>query len=954
MTTKLSHLLLLSCSCITHATGQIVYHDTFDGDGLETNAGIGGGGRAVASNGGGWLWADDGNLTAGTASTGNRVNNFYSDSPFFISEGFTLEIIFDLGATGTTPYPSNHFSIGLAAEDETTKLFDTASGDSSIAPADGIGISLTPRNGSISTGIIEWDADGNAGIGETSNITPFATTAGTEQSFILNVAANGSYTYSYGGINGSGTTNIDLNLPYFFRSRTQGSADNAIREVKLTTTTPQLQPPYVTASSSFIIVGDSVDLNIVYDPSASAATLSSTPASSVTDLRAIDATDAVPNDGKVTVSVQPSEDTVYTLEVTDAVGNRSATTSVTVLPVGTPTGTVLVTRQAPDAILPSSDILLKNINRNIRSTSYPYGTEIEKVNSSESIGGTTFVVSGTGSYDLGAITFKSAIAQSFGSAAAVRLSFYLNTGDSGTGDTSLEQNEFIADSDEIFSLAGLSMVTGDHITFNLSSPLTNLQKGREYGVVINWLEADEHNTLSLWRSNNKDRRDGGALAETASANIDLSPSRVQTIEVNNDPVIFISSRNVPDPGDAIVRGTLEGWGSHLKYAADIDGYFSTPKQLSGLDTWRVLKIFDGTDAATMTVEEQVQYPAGTQVGKVYVPDAYEPDKPIGLLIFVNTALGAFDVNRFESVMDDHYLIGASAEQTSNANPDPWRIARILDLTVSLMDEYEVDPERVYIAGSSGGALISALCTLLYPDVYHGAVCVAHALPINYYYGLYGESWTDTEWDEFVAQNQRFVWMAGEEDASASFFRSYYPQWWSQGFIMDEYWVPGLGHSYPDASIVSEAFRFIDAPVQANRMTNYHDWSDEQFRMMTGRSHSSVPQADTLPHGDMDGDGRSNIEEFVFGGDPRQLDEGGSRQVTITDGALSVRARYPMSGARLKPTWSTDLNQWKIDDLPLSELSPDQADGQFSTYRYQMLTGEQSKAFFRFEAEEVME
>ncbi|MGD7654687.1 MAG: hypothetical protein ACQCXQ_15825 [Verrucomicrobiales bacterium] len=620
---------------------------------------------------------------------------------------------------------------------------------------------------------------------------------------------------------------------------------------------------------------------------------------------------------------------------------------------GADAGSVLITRQAPDELVEAGEVLLKNINRNTQADSYAYGTVVARTGGTEWIGGSTFVVPGSGTFDLSAISFKSATTQEFAPRAMIHASFYLNSGDSGSGDTELEQGEFIEGSDEVYSLAGKSITVGEYLTFNLSAPLTGLEKGREYGVVLRWVGELEENQLSLWRSNNKDRRDGGALAENSVSNITPLPSAVSSIQTENDPVIFVSSARVPEPADPVVRGTLEGWGVHLKYAEDVDGYFSTPKQVSGLETWRYRKIMDTTDEATVSVEDQVEYPAGTQVGKVFVPEAYDPEAPIGLLIFVNTVAGAFDVNRFESVLDEQYLIGASPEQTSNIRHDPWRIARILDLTVSLMDEYEIDPERVYIAGSSGGALMAAVCSLLYPDVYQGAVCVAHAIPISYHNDLYGDIWSAAEWREFVAQNQRYVWMAGEEDPAASWFRWYFPDWWDEGFVMDEYWVEGLGHAYPDESIFGEAVAFIDAPVQADRMVDFQDWTDTHFRMMMGRAHESVTDADTLATGDIDGDGRSNLEEFVFGGDPRQPDE---RRMPVVngEGVIELQARHPISGARVRTEWSETLDGWTTEGAPLVELPAEEGDGVWSTRRFEMQTGGRPRAFFRFGAEEVTE
>jgi len=46
---------------------------------------------------------------------------------------------------------------------------------------------------------------------------------------------------------------IDLNETYFFRARTQGSQDNVIQSVTLTTTSAQFEAPIVTTSASTVM-----------------------------------------------------------------------------------------------------------------------------------------------------------------------------------------------------------------------------------------------------------------------------------------------------------------------------------------------------------------------------------------------------------------------------------------------------------------------------------------------------------------------------------------------------------------------------------------------------------------------------------------------------------------------------------------------------------------------------
>ncbi|WP_411845131.1 LamG-like jellyroll fold domain-containing protein [Roseibacillus persicicus] len=313
MKTKSNKLLLMMLGIIGPASGQVVYEDSFDEDGLTTNNGTGGGGIVETFNNasGSFAWNDDDDdnegLSSGVATSGGQITTFRSENSFNVSNGFTLEVTFDMASNlPGNPYPSNHFSFGMVSDELDTKnnLFAT-SGETPLS--DGIGFSLGLRNGSADEGLIEWDLDAVSGEASLLNAITFAT--GSAQTLVLDVGPDGSYTYTYGAISGSGTTVIDLTQTYFFKARTQGSQDNVIQSVTLTTNSTQFDAPTITTAAAVYDLSVPVDFNITFDASATTATLD-TPANSAVDLLALD-TD---NDGIVVFTEAPPMDlSTYTV-----------------------------------------------------------------------------------------------------------------------------------------------------------------------------------------------------------------------------------------------------------------------------------------------------------------------------------------------------------------------------------------------------------------------------------------------------------------------------------------------------------------------------------------------------------------------------------------------------------------------------------------------------------------
>ena len=520
-------------------------------------------------------------------------------------------------------------------------------------------------------------------------------------------------------------------------------------------------------------------------------------------------------------------------------------------------GEVVISRQSPDYWMGNGRVLLKSTARNSQGNGNPRQITVERRPTYSAICGSTFVVQGSGTYTMGAVTFLSAATRTLPPGATLQVAVYLNTGYSSSGDTAIERNEVIHQ--ETFDMGGRSVLIGEYVSFNFSTPLTGLQRGREYAFMMHWSTIDQDHLLRFWRSHNNDVRPGGELWEPNLGNIEPWPGRDPSIVTAKDPVIYVTDTAVSVPGNAIPRGTMTAWGSHLKYGPTADDYFSTPIQTTARTYWNTYKIIDRDYLATQTVESQVEYAPGTQVAKVRVPAAYDPARPIGLFIDAHHSNSPHMPSSYFGVLDNLYMIGASPEQTSNSRHDPWRLARVLDLAVSLKDEYNIDPDRVYVGGTSGGALIAIMNTWLWPDVFKGAVPTAHAFPLT---GTrYGAVWPREQQLEIAARCQRFGFLAGASDGSLWWFNYSYNQWRAVPFAMDNYVIPGIGHAPAPPADLEATLRYVDGPVQARQATNYTDWAAEYFRRIQG----TFP--DSGPADNPDGDPFTNLEEYQNGTDP---------------------------------------------------------------------------------------
>jgi len=598
-------------------------------------------------------------------------------------------------------------------------------------------------------------------------------------------------------------------------------------------------------------------------------------------------------------------------------------------------GEVVISRQSPDYWLPSSAVLTQSTARASENNGYPEQAPVIRVSGNETIAGSSFVISGSGTFTLASVSFQSAETRTFGSGAILDMALYLNGGNSSSGDAVIERSEVIGGITDSFDLSGLSLTIGEHVSFNLQSPRTGLLKGREYAVIFRWRSIAPSHVIRFWRSNNNNRRGGGAIWDNKASNISPFPGRDPSVAWKNDPVMCVSSQALNVSTGAVIRGTMPAWGMHTKYAAGADGYFSTSSQVTGRNFWNGRKAVDSFDPPAETVEVQVGFAAGSQVGKVIVPSAYDPAQPIGLVVFVNSDNSTYFPNSYKPLLDRLHMIGASPEQTGNNRPDPWRIARALDLTVSLMDEYNIDPERVHVAGSSGGALIAAMCGLLYPDVYDGAVCNSHSFDFDATWfewngqWYYGTIWHPDHWARFREQRQRWVWMEGANEADTpGVIDSKHQYWHDFGFVTGLYQVPNKGHGKPYAVDFEEALRFVDASAAARDVHDLSDWLAECYRRMYQEPEAVGPDEDT------DGDGRTSLDEFFFGGDPRFPDPR-PRPASMDGTVFEIECRHPASGVSFQPMASGDLDSWAPAGGVFTELAPQALPHAFARRRFQV-------------------
>ncbi|MDF7806466.1 PKD domain-containing protein [Pontiellaceae bacterium B12219] len=215
---------------VVHLPSDGTYSDTFDNDGLALNAGSGGGMKVYIPQASKAIYfADDGNLTGViTAPTDGAARGaVYSTNAFQITEGFTLDVVYNVNLIDTTIADTATFGLVDEVGNLDGLFVDASKGIT------GLGISLTTRGGGAKNaqGLIELDADG---VTLTNLSNAQLISSGIDKTFSLTVQEDGSFSYSIDGAPATtGTTTLDLSKDYHFAAYTQRNAGFAIQSISL-------------------------------------------------------------------------------------------------------------------------------------------------------------------------------------------------------------------------------------------------------------------------------------------------------------------------------------------------------------------------------------------------------------------------------------------------------------------------------------------------------------------------------------------------------------------------------------------------------------------------------------------------------------------------------------------------------------------------------------------------
>ena len=145
---------------------------------------------------------------------------------------------------------------------------------------------------------------------------------------------------------------------------------------------------------------------------------------------------------------------------------------------------------------------------------------------------------------------------------------------------------------------------------------------------------------------------------------------------------------------------------------------------------------------------------------LYVPDHTGTQSgTYSLLVFIPPYPRAEVPRQWMSVLNRKNTIFVTAANSGNEAPTARREALALLAAYNVMRQYDVDPQRVYVGGFSGGARVALRLALGYPDLFRGALLNAGSDPI----GTADVPLPPQDLFKLFQDSTRLVYLTGERD-----------------------------------------------------------------------------------------------------------------------------------------------------------------------------------------------
>jgi hypothetical protein len=225
-----------------------------------------------------------------------------------------------------------------------------------------------------------------------------------------------------------------------------------------------------------------------------------------------------------------------------------------------------------------------------------------------------------------------------------------------------------------------------------------------------------------------------------------------------------------------------------------------------------------------TFELPGDYDLAREKFQVWIGAEYTHEAAWGLLVWVSASDGPRFPDDWANVLAEHKLLVIGAQNSGNQRNPYQRCRLAVDAVFNMEKRFHIDPDRVYVAGGSGGGRISSILGVAYGDVFRGAFPMIGTdfykrIPFRGPNTYIPPTYTPLPQVLAAAKKRnRYVLLTGETDGNRPATIAIYKRGFrAEGFRNVRYLlVPGMGHSLPPADWLEQGLDFLDVRTPSKR------------------------------------------------------------------------------------------------------------------------------------------
>jgi len=200
------------------------------------------------------------------------------------------------------------------------------------------------------------------------------------------------------------------------------------------------------------------------------------------------------------------------------------------------------------------------------------------------------------------------------------------------------------------------------------------------------------------------------------------------------------------------------------------------------------------------------YDSTQQTYDLFVPSTYSAKQSSPLVLFISPGGGPGGWKEWEATCKKHGILFASPYGAGNNTQGKRRVRIVLDVLDDLRRTYNIDPDRTYISGHSGGARMAGVVGFALPEYFGGIMPVCAGVELR------EESWLRQR----ARDRLSIAFLTGETDFNRGECERYRGPLLADFGVRTKVWVaPKVGHAVP-AALIPEAFQWLEEGLAKRR------------------------------------------------------------------------------------------------------------------------------------------